>query len=873
MLRRTRPSALDVSFRDDAPIPQPQHRALGHPPSLKRKRSEVQSEASAVPPKKRKLPPNAHFILPKIQYMKESANARILGEDDDMALQENEKPIRNLFDFTIFDQTQKNQIMSLDALNVQDSQLSGFGKVSAYFENEEEEGQEADLAGDVFQWVLLEPILRVSLDYTKDDAPLYIETENSWYILQMPSTNYSPYLFHFFFPHRISQILVSGASSNSHLTYQQFKDQIERTKPSLLGNLLTIDDMNESRSIIQNVVYQTSEEHPELRTVPIVRFYLNSKAGPHSSLKSLSAKGPNARKANIDLVVLQNQSQTTVTPFIYKIAQRYVRENLYIVGPQPSRDFLNREKRQRANQLGRLHEKFADAIREYHRRDHPPKVEFHKERGAKTPHAITIDGILYEKVGDAVIVPIGTDPANSKQTEGMAPLPAPTDEILKTKSFEDYFWFARIMLIDEEKTELHVQWFNHGQFTVMMQISNQQEVFLQPHCAQLSFSSVVGKIIVHYLKANGKGQFPDTGKFPLGEYFCKFEYEPETGVFTTMREEFLSPLYRPRTEICGVCDLEKNMEQQQYAEQIDDQTAVAFRGYKFHVHDYILYESSMDGPGHIGQIRELFIIDDKPCNYDWIPAKTLIRVVHVMATEYRSEKVERWILHSSDHFYIRYRFSLLEVKDWDNKTLARNRDILVCVQCHQRRIEEVNASNNFLEHAGSPKNRFRALDVFGGSGAFGIALAEGSSFIDVTHAIEIAPSAAQTYRMNSPNTAVHNICVNDAVQYLERRNKGINDPDIIPVNKLTGEREELPFKPGDIDVIVAGFPCQPHSTQNMYKNAKDLKTNLILPLLSLVDILRPSLIVLENVLGFVFCRLMSRQNGRYRVEGGSNKGR
>jgi len=40
----------------------------------------------------------------------------------------------------------------------------------------------------------------------------------------------------------------------------------------------------------------------------------------------------------------------------------------------------------------------------------------------------------------------------------------------------------------------------------------------------------------------------------------------------------------------------------------------------------------------------------------------------------------------------------------------------------------------------------RTLDLFGGTGAFGLGLAEGCLCLKVTHAVEIAPSAAITYR-------------------------------------------------------------------------------------------------------------------------------
>lgn len=65
---------------------------------------------------------------------------------------------------------------------------------------------------------------------------------------------------------------------------------------------------------------------------------------------------------------------------------------------------------------------------------------------------------------------------------------------------------------------------------------------------------------------------------------------------------------------------------------------------------------------------------------------------------------------------------------------------------------------------------------------------------------------------------------------------------------------------------------QPHSTQNMFKRANDSKTNLILPLLSAVDILRPLLLILENVHGFINCRLMAKQVTQHIIEGGYKQG-
>lgn len=58
----------------------------------------------------------------------------------------------------------------------------------------------------------------------------------------------------------------------------------------------------------------------------------------------------------------------------------------------------------------------------------------------------------------------------------------------------------------------------------------------------------------------------------------------------------------------------------------------------------------------------------------------------------------------------------------------------------------------------------------------------------------------------------------------------------------------------------------------MFKSANDGKTNLILPLLSIVDLLRPVLLVFENVYGFVSCRLMAKQVSQHIIEGGFKQG-
>jgi hypothetical protein len=65
---------------------------------------------------------------------------------------------------------------------------------------------------------------------------------------------------------------------------------------------------------------------------------------------------------------------------------------------------------------------------------------------------------------------------------------------------------------------------------------------------------------------------------------------------------------------------------------------------------------------------------------------------------------------------------------------------------------------------------------------------------------------------------------------------------------------------------------QTHSTLNMFKDANDIKSNLILTTLSFLDYYRPALAFFENVPGFLNYSLNAIQVDRHRVEGGLEMG-
>ena len=105
------------------------------------------------------------------------------------------------------------------------------------------------------------------------------------------------------------------------------------------------------------------------------------------------------------------------------------------------------------------------------------------------------------------------------------------------------------------------------------------------------------------------------------------------------------------------------------------------------------------------------------------------------------------------------------------------------------------------------------------SGIGGIDLGFEQAGFEIGWANDMDASACKTYRHNFPNT-----------QLIEGDVRDI-DPRTLP----------------DIDVLVAGFPCQPFSIMGYRRGFKDPRGNLFFEISRFIDIKRPRVVFLENV--------------------------
>ncbi|KAG1717820.1 S-adenosyl-L-methionine-dependent methyltransferase [Suillus lakei] len=872
---RRRPNAFEVSFPGEVQDDSASGTDGGNNRRRQRDDADHHHDSRAKRQKKNERPRAPRYYQPEDNELLETEDLIVIGEDPD-ALNDGQKPTRILYDFAFFDPTRELVMVSLSYLDEQrendDRMLEGAGEVTSVPENDEDEGQEDDLEDDEPQFIRIKNIVGYSIDYTEDEDPMYIESDHARYRLDAPSKDYRREFRAFFLPHRVIQAIVSSAVREPELQYRDFLAKFSTIEigGSRLDEQYLWDSVAELRYALEGL-----ENSQQLRATNIIRHLLTEPAPP--ILRSVELR-PRLQvppvavitsRGSKDLAVLrrENQNATHVTPRISKLAIGWFKEQLVVVGPPPRPD--------PGIPYGDLRERVKKFVQRVSTRR---EIRFRPEQAIRPRSRwlkyITIDGNDYA-IGDTIVVAIGGDDRKRPPE-----LPDPSD-IPEYATLADYFWFGKIVYICGEFENVHVEWFEHTRAPPRIILTN--------ICSTVEFDLIVEKVSVQFVDPSK--EMPVVGP---RNFFYKFIYDSLDGSFTEIPQERLQ---RPQGELpydyCPVCLMVEEREEALVPHKID--RGVAWKGAKYHVRDIVMIKAQ-EGPCHIGQIthihipqsddegwvrvrmfgridklglrpgaelkdeRHLFVTRDK-MNF---PITSIIGMCHVYVRAAVPE-LKDWLEMSPYHFYACYSFPSLDVTSWDDKHTLAPRDLLVCRYCTKENLAEWEQSREFLKK----QKPLRALDPFAGVGAFGSGLEE-SGCIEVTHAIEISPSAAKTLKANSPRTVVYNQCSNLVLAAAIRSHTNL---EVKRLEKIESDITEDPYipappKPEDIDCIVAGFPCQPHSRLNMYVKANDRKSNLILNVLSWVDFMQPKRCFFENVRGFLSFSLKARQAGPYRVKGG-----
>ncbi|KAI0296344.1 hypothetical protein B0F90DRAFT_1746816 [Multifurca ochricompacta] len=383
--------------------------------------------------------PSSHlYYTPLIDELPESAPdiAFLLGEtdapapspapvagsymdvDDEKKMKEEMKPVRMLHDWVIFDARSsssvsftrpstageagagaltKFEIIPLHALDSDSDGIAeccapeGAGTASPFVDNEEDVGQEDD--GDdeqeqeqeegegevkaVSVRLRLGALLRYTLDYTKSDDPIYLETTEAWYILGVPAREYATLYAPFFRAQKIAQVLVSALIRDPNTSYDAFLNEIQmvvvvvdaaEAEAKAMGTsrgsrVLDSRDVEEAIPTILTALDTLGEQTArKLRDTSLLQFILDSPSRlqseqqeqrhqyhPHPRTSTHTSyawrRGAPSRLAysasimgNPDIAVLrpENQRPTHVTPRIAALATGLFREQLVVLGRKPS---------------------------------------------------------------------------------------------------------------------------------------------------------------------------------------------------------------------------------------------------------------------------------------------------------------------------------------------------------------------------------------------------------------------------------------------------------------------------------------------------------------------------------------------------------
>uniref|UniRef100_A0A0W0FBK8 DNA (cytosine-5-)-methyltransferase n=1 Tax=Moniliophthora roreri TaxID=221103 RepID=A0A0W0FBK8_MONRR len=922
--RVNRPSAFDVSWPEDTPSRSssnandvssqaPSTNKNGKRPAIVIEPRDQQGLQAG--PKRRKLPDADYYRSPRnIEVIEESRN---LFDNEDP--EDEDKPVRLLSNFSVFDIRHRNEFISLSLLEDDDTidreiQAAGYATEQSVEHAEEDEGQAEDFGpGSDGLFVKLTTIRGFYIDYKKETAPVYLETQWAWYILRNPSDHYRPFFQHFLVPRRVAQHCIGFALRRPTASYDDFQGYLfDKADP--FGRVFEQKDIDESHAelcgALDDIAIEDKTKANEIRMSFLIRRIL-----PNAPVRKRRRRTgiPPQLSRNPDLAVLDpdNQTPTHATPRISALAKGLFRETIRVVGARinirkPETEQENAALTHLKDLLKRAH-RMKSLLCDYRKEDQ-------WKRGSKYLNAVQVDGQTY-RIGDVILTPIGSDETDDTAKKSAPGLPSPDSKELEGKGLWDYFWFAQIKYINWDRQQAHVQWFNHSSKTIMQEIHDSQELFLHHLCNNISLNALVGKVTVHRVDCT-----PDKiNPIPFGQYYYKMIYDPDYAVFSNIDYPSVSRSTRVPLDHCQVCEVDKEKEENESARVIEHNAkaiGVSFRNITFHLFDFVLYSSSEKGPANIGQVKE--ITSPRNIDNETSPAEVVVKKVgrvaqisgnvlpedelqderHLFITETGTDviahtsiiqviyvrssipcqplQLDEWLAFSPDHFHVRYSFPSVDVTDWKSKKVVPHESLELCRQCITSRVQHMTDMTDFVSN--KLQTPLRALDLFGGAGAFGVGMEMGSRCIKVTHAIEISPSAAKTYKNNSPDTIVYNQCINEMLKYTVKskeaqRKQGITVS--IP-SQLWDRQNQTPVphppKQNKIDVIIAGLPCQTHSRLNMYKQADDRKSNLILPLLSFIDFYRPTYVFLENVPGFLMYNLLAIQKDRYNLEGGIKQG-
>ncbi|KAJ7695671.1 S-adenosyl-L-methionine-dependent methyltransferase [Mycena rosella] len=786
-------------------------------------------------------------------------------ELDDIPSDSTEKPIRKLNNFTIYrDQRLVDTIELMDGTSGHSFHASGVARARYVEDCSDEDSEDDEEDGYLVQGL---QVLRIDVHHVDADGDvdknIYIDTPRAFYILDTPSPAYRPLFDNLRIRHQFMHLIATSAVAHPKLTYTEFIDSLPY--PLDGSQLQSVEIVEYFRAFLPALALDLKNTTKRnINTVPLVKTLQSRHFSKHLEIPQTVA--------NVE---------TLVTPIVGRVVMPYLKNAIHVIG----------------SDLAEPDEELAEQAEILPERN-PTTVRWGKSLGHPGYYSsVVIDGVEY-KIGDIVSVNPGED--EDKDRTASAAVAAE----FCINSYAWRVWFIKIEYFFDDETEqdsrrrptkkLHGMWFCHGSETILQQVSHSQELFLLEACNDINVNSIFRKCDVRQLPLGVKAPLDRKDENATTYFYkwvwdgaeCKTTDPPSAEEETRVRR--LLPAHTPCTN-CGFAE-----EEELHCAVHAVPNGFTKFGAEYHPLDfvYIKLVTLSASPLLVAQIEEMELRPDDQgqdtifCRVRYFKRyetsvgfsdeRRLYRSRHVNTVQARdidgvcfvkfiedgdTEATEAWIKEYShvDRYYTNEKRTAggdFITMDEDSFEICRS-----CVQKYNREMAE-------LEQYRLHNEPIHSLDVFAGAGGLSEGLRR-SGLIQTLWAVEISPSAAQTFKANHPETDVAETDVKTYLKYIvEREELGTGEvrtarksPDTgmkSPDNSILPD-ESIP-RPDCVDLLYCGSPCQSFSGANLFRKEDDVRSTLPYTFLSLAEVLHPTYVLLENVTGLLQHSLTSNGN-------------
>jgi DNA (cytosine-5)-methyltransferase 1 len=169
------------------------------------------------------------------------------------------------------------------------------------------------------------------------------------------------------------------------------------------------------------------------------------------------------------------------------------------------------------------------------------------------------------------------------------------------------------------------------------------------------------------------------------------------------------------------------------------------------------------------------------------------------------------------------------------------------------RIEK-GANSKMAKIPEKAERKYKAISLF--SGALGLDLGlESTGRFDILACVEKERAFCDTIRANQRAGRLP-----EKLQVFEGDIAGIDPADVLAATGL---------KPGDLDVLIGGPPCQSFSTAGRRQATQDARGTLLWQFLRFVEYMQPKFFLMENVRGLLSAALRHREISKRPEKGGT----